>query len=825
MNRINFFQLLELRIQPPESDPDVIDAAIKHKQSEWSRLRNHPTKGMVAKQNINLLPEIRRVMLDPTLRSKEAAAAAAELRQRQKAKIAKLDDHIRLLGAKGDLSEADLRLLSQTHLIKPALVQKRIDAWESRKPSSLERELDRLMVGSGIQEADLPRIAQKRKLDPQALQETFLRLRTERLAEIDTYFAIQARKGYATQEEIFEVAMLSGIPEGDILRRIRVPVKKVVPNAQEGEQSLDETVEKVIEENLKVVGASSLYDFLGLWPSSHLDAIQKKATEKESEIRRIAHKDALVTAGGILAGHCLAIFKSDVSRYAYDVSRARSLLNDLAQDIRLVAGGGRLQRAFFVRLLRKAMGFGTPPAQARQHILDQCKAMGVKADPPRFRRKQSLRAVYWGVGIGTVVVLVAISALLWREYRAGQARRAYDVLAEQMSAAAELEEKKRLLETYIAGTPPGMMAARAKLDLAKIGREMIERDHRSALEAAEPAMADGRYEEAARHYREFVDRHPGAPAATVFRQHLAEIPDRIEQRDFEAVAAPDPARDLEGFMAAAEAYMARHPGGKHSAQVHRLLEQNERTVYAQTLEALEACEAADDWGECIAVANRYIDLYRDSTRAVGMRSRRDDFRIRQENVRVLRSLKTQALQVADDPQAAYRVYKDFLERHPRSSARELIEAEIEGLSTGLTEVAIENAAQEVRNRLQETRTGFSEKAPHTLTDARTGLVWSMVDSTVHAGRCFTYEEAQRFAEDLGTGGFTDWRLPGGKELEGVLSGTEPFPGILKGEWYWTAESYRRYAGGWISEVNVVSPGQDTRQRDSRDCGWVLAVRP
>jgi len=62
MTRENFYILLELDLDPPEVDPAIIDSVIRKKQTEWSRLVNHPSKGLQAKKNMNLIPEIRRVV-------------------------------------------------------------------------------------------------------------------------------------------------------------------------------------------------------------------------------------------------------------------------------------------------------------------------------------------------------------------------------------------------------------------------------------------------------------------------------------------------------------------------------------------------------------------------------------------------------------------------------------------------------------------------------------------------------------------------------------------------------------------------------------------
>ena len=72
MKRKNLYILLGLSIEPPEEDAEKIEAAIQKKQNEWSKLLNHPTKGIQAKQFISLIPEIQKVMADPALRKKEA---------------------------------------------------------------------------------------------------------------------------------------------------------------------------------------------------------------------------------------------------------------------------------------------------------------------------------------------------------------------------------------------------------------------------------------------------------------------------------------------------------------------------------------------------------------------------------------------------------------------------------------------------------------------------------------------------------------------------------------------------------------------------------
>jgi hypothetical protein len=93
MDRPNYFELLGL--DPAETEPARIEAAIRDRQAEWSRLRvQHPTRGLEAKQNLERLPDIRAVMLDPTRRQAEAEQASPL----DPSRVARLNEHLRLAG-------------------------------------------------------------------------------------------------------------------------------------------------------------------------------------------------------------------------------------------------------------------------------------------------------------------------------------------------------------------------------------------------------------------------------------------------------------------------------------------------------------------------------------------------------------------------------------------------------------------------------------------------------------------------------------------------------------------------------------------------------
>ncbi|AAK78454.1 ribosomal protein L32 [Clostridium acetobutylicum] len=112
--RENFYTLLELPIEPKEQDEEVIKNAINKKRSEWSKLRNHPTKAVKAKLYLGMIKEIENVMLKSEYsRNEEWKRAIKEKRQKEKIKYNILDEAIKLLCSKGYIFDIEKETLKK----------------------------------------------------------------------------------------------------------------------------------------------------------------------------------------------------------------------------------------------------------------------------------------------------------------------------------------------------------------------------------------------------------------------------------------------------------------------------------------------------------------------------------------------------------------------------------------------------------------------------------------------------------------------------------------------------------------------------------------
>ena len=72
----NFYFALGLRVNPPEENERVIQDAIVKKQAEWSEMLRGKDQNY-AQSMLDMLPDIKKVMLNPSSRKEEAKRASA----------------------------------------------------------------------------------------------------------------------------------------------------------------------------------------------------------------------------------------------------------------------------------------------------------------------------------------------------------------------------------------------------------------------------------------------------------------------------------------------------------------------------------------------------------------------------------------------------------------------------------------------------------------------------------------------------------------------------------------------------------------------------
>lgn len=779
MERENYYILLDLSVDPPETDPDVIRNAIQTKKIEWSRLRNHPTKGLQIQKYINMIPDIQQVMLDAALRQKEAAEAVHILQSGKETKITEIDGHIDILMGKGFISKEDIIRLAEIHGLDQSEINARIIARQN-----------------------------------------------EKYARVDRLISLKMGKGYLLEEEVAKIARKNALDPSEIRKRIRCPIVK---NEGEAEgikiQSLDKSLEKTITDNLKVVGKSSLYDFLSALETAEIEELQEKASRKKKDLASLGKKDAVVTAGITLAGQCLTIFKTPESRLAYDVSRASAKLTALESDINVAAINKKIRHEYFDALITKAMAYGMDREEAAGYIQDYCAKKNYQIErKPKGKRRTLLIAAAAGIALA----LIAGGALTWSGFHHKALRKTeYRNLLTRVEAEKDPGQKIALLKKYAAAHPGGEYTEEADQRIKTIESNASAQTLQNILSKVQELVDAGRLADSRALLLREAETTKNSDNAKAIRAKLQQISALMDERDFERLSAVALTGEADQKIQLFQEYMKNHPEGKYRDEVQSFINGMSDEYFIYLTKKLSRCEASAQWEDCERLCQSYIDLY-DNSHSDQLKQMLTAYQQNLREEKIFAALTAKARAAEPDYAAAIQIYRDYLAAYPDTSVSEKVNGEIDRLNQEIAAQNIVRASNALRLRLAETQGRFVEEKSGVVRDTKTGLMWCLTDSAItRPGSCLTYEEAQSYATALTTGGFSDWRLPTPEELAEIYQSEIPFPSEGK-RTYWTSDSYSGYSDGWQTHVTTLSTETgrqwEKTRKNALECGAVRAVR-
>lgn len=281
-------------------------------------------------------------------------------------------------------------------------------------------------------------------------------------------------------------------------------------------------------------------------------------------------------------------------------------------------------------------------------------------------------------------------------------------------------------------------------------------------------------------------------------------------------------------IAALQQYLDDHPAGTHRDAVNAHVQDISAEYFIFIQKQLDACEKEEDWPECIALSQAFIKHY-DNSYADQLKALLPSYQERAHYDKIFESLVQKANQFGNDHAAAREVFTDFLAAYPGAPIRTDIEIKIAEIDDSAAAQAKAEKMALLRDLLKQSGR-FTILTEGVAVDSKTRLMWSILDARAMTPTktCMDYEKAKTFVEHLSIGGYRDWRLPTPGELAGIYQTDPIFPVGSDNDWYWTSEHFTRYADGWqvnVSTLHRVSPAEwVTRNRDSRECGNVRAVR-
>lgn len=779
MERENYYILLNLSIDPPEMDPGVIEAAILQKKAEWSRLRNHPTKGLQAQKFINMIPDIEQVMRDDALRQQEAADAVETIEKGKEAKLSEIESHIDILMGKGFIADEDIARLADTH---------------------------------GVDKGEIQGIIAAKK--------------NAHYIRVDQQINLRMGKGYLTEAELSKIAKQNGMEISELRSRVHCPIVKDEKEAGEiKSRPLEKAIEKAINDNLNIIGKSSLYDFLGALENSELETLQEKASKKKKDISLSAKKDAMVTASNILVGHCLTIFKTNETRIAYDVSLATAKLASLESDINIAAANNRIRHEYVDILINKAMQFGMDRQEAIDYLREYCQKKKYRLESkPEIKQKLVLVA---GAAVLAAVVLIVGGVIFISTYQTSSLKTEYKKLLTTIDAQNAPEAKIAILEQYIKSHEPGEWVTDAESRVNKLKQVLVAGRLNRFLKEADALVQAGEYKKALALYNGQLASSTDAGSKKILTDLIQKTLALSEQKDFEAVSAISLKGEPDQKMALYRKYLADHPDGKNKNQVNALINEMSGEYFIYVTKQVEAYNQAEKWEDSYQLCKQYTEIY-DNSNSDRIKQLLPDLEEKIRGEKIFAGLVEKAAAKGTDYAAALEIFKEYLEAYPDTTISTKIQKEIDRFNELITAQAAEKAAQDLRAQLAKTGGRFVERTAGAVVDTRTGLMWQLMDSAAIEGKeCLTYDEGKDYVKNLKTGGFSNWRLPTPAELTGLHEGSPAFSAIGP-KTYWTSENYTGYADGWHVMVDTLTTADGVHwgieKKDSMECGAVRAVR-
>jgi len=658
----NYYLLLELSIDPPEEDPDVIEAAIKKKQALWSKNRTHPTKATQAQQLIGLIPEIRQVMSDESLRKREAKEAKAILLDQEKDAYTRIDRHLAILVGQGSVHKNEIAKLALIDDIDEEKLQQRLASRE--KPLKVSGQLENLFNTGRISDKQVNKLAKSVGVKKEKIQDLVQKKERARFQEIDYYLGRCSRRGYVTTDEIGELARIYDLKEDQVLRRVRCPIRKKGDPKADKPKPLDKTVEKQIEDKLNIVGKSSLYEFLELSPGADLESLQNKSKKKEAEVRRIGQKDAFTTASGALAGLCITVFKTEENRRGYDLARTLSRLEELNGDIEVAGMDGKIRPELYTLLIRTAVKMGMDIGEAHEYIQGYCRTRKIALAKKKKKVTAANRGpLMWATAV-ILVLLVAVGVFVSaKTLQENRLKSAYLEALQAAESQPELEGREVILQNFLKYNEPSEYTQRAENKIQDIRVRIDERDYQKMRDRAAVPPPDGDYAPVIAAYEAYLQDHPRGAHAAEARQKLAEIKNRIEDRDFEALKTIDET-DSEARIQAYNAYFEAYPEGRHIEEVNAMVSDLLDRYYAELKQNLETCEANEDWETCIELSNDFIAKFRNTEQATDAEGLIKKYENKQQIRSDLTEMKEKAAGMGTDYYGARALYLEYIEGNP-----------------------------------------------------------------------------------------------------------------------------------------------------------------
>jgi outer membrane protein assembly factor BamD (BamD/ComL family) len=296
-----------------------------------------------------------------------------------------------------------------------------------------------------------------------------------------------------------------------------------------------------------------------------------------------------------------------------------------------------------------------------------------KVDPAEKLRRKRIMALCGAVAVMVCISVGAVYAI--RAIKSHRIKRAYQNVLVQIENRQTLEEKELLLKNFINSHESSDVAVMAEGKIKEIQKRIEKRDFQELMHTVNNLQIDEDFPKKAKvAYSQFLEAHPNSIYTSQIEQKISEIPDMMDDIDYEKLKELSPS-DLYVKLSAYNRYLTNHPHGKHRKAVQQFISDMSETFYEDLKKEINECDVREKWESCIELCSFFISSFPEHRRWDEVVVLKNEMQAKND----LSVLAERANLEGTDYEAAKQVYLAYLEKHPDSAGKRMIMDELEKL--------------------------------------------------------------------------------------------------------------------------------------------------
>jgi hypothetical protein len=448
-----------------------------------------------------------------------------------------------------------------------------------------------------------------------------------------------------------------------------------------------------------------------------------------------------------------------------------------------------------------------------------------KAATVRVAKRSRWKIIAIGSGLSLALIFCGLGLKVYLS-RARQLELDYKAVLAKVETTIPLENKLYLLQEYLQENSKSKFARNTEQVITDIQKQMVKLDLASAEKEANLLIQNGDLEQAVALYEKLENKFLKSGLSGQILQKKKEVSVLLDKRAYETLIRLSEGKGSERITLYLD-FLKTHPTSAQRPQVEKLISEMSDEFYIYTEKQILENGKLDNWRKCLSIIQQYIDIFPYSEHTGVLKKYQALCEEEIIDADAFANLLKRGEALGENYDQAIKIYTDYLASYPHTRAKNKISQEIERVKALSEKKRLASEILKMTDLLSSTSERFIVHPNGMVKDSKTGLMWSLIDSTTLLNRCIDYKEALNFVKTLNTGGHTDWRLPAPEELTALYRQKPYFPSTSP-MWYWTSQTHKRYLGRWMVDVDVVSTEtsseEDVKNKESWHCGAVRAVR-